>query len=84
MSIYQIFTIVKNKEQEFINTPHTVSGMLLYARTDEKLQPDNEYILSGNKVSVKTLNLNTGFDAIKKYLDEIVQEHFQVSRTLME
>lgn len=64
--------------------PHSVSGMLLYARTDEKLQPDNEYILSGNKVSVKTLNLNTGFDAIRKYLDEIVQEHFQVSRTLME
>lgn len=83
-NIYQIFTYVKNKEQELINVPHSVSGMLLYARTDEKLQPDNEYILSGNKVSVKTLNLNTGFDAIRKYLDEIVQEHFQVSRTLME
>ncbi len=82
-NIYQIFTYVKNKEQELKNTPHRVSGMLLYARTDEQLQPDNEYVLSGNKVSVKTLNLNTSFDAIKKSLDEIVMMHFQVSKPLM-
>ena len=32
--LYQIFTYVKNKESELRNMPHSVSGMLLYAKTD--------------------------------------------------
>ena len=34
-NLYQIFTYVKNKDTEFGDKPHTVSGMLLYAATDE-------------------------------------------------
>ena len=34
-NLYQIFTYVKNRDTEFGAEPHTVSGMLLYARTDE-------------------------------------------------
>lgn len=30
------FTYVKNKDTEFGDKPHKVSGMLLYAATDEK------------------------------------------------
>ena len=39
-NLYQIFTYVKNKDTEFGDEPHRVSGMLLYAATDEAIQPD--------------------------------------------
>ena len=34
-NLYQIFTYVKNKEYELKDKDHKVSGMLLYAKTDE-------------------------------------------------
>lgn len=77
-NLYQIFTYVKNKEFELRNKEHKVSGMLLYAKTDEEIQPDNEYYMSGNKISVKTLDLNTDFTSIKNQLDNIVNKHFAV------
>ena len=52
-NLYQIFTYVKNKDSEFGDKPHEVSGMLLYAQTDEAIQPDNTYMMSGNRISVK-------------------------------
>ena len=45
--------------------------MLLYARTDEEIQPDNEYMMSGNNISVKTLNLNFDFSEISAQLNAI-------------
>lgn len=75
-NLYQIFTYVKNKDIEFGNKSHTVSGMLLYAATDEKIQPDNRYQMSGNKISVKTLDLNRDFSEIAAQLNAIVNEHF--------
>ena len=48
-----------------------VSGMLLYAQTDEKILPDNTYMMSGNSISVKTLNLNCAFSEIAFHLNEI-------------
>jgi 5-methylcytosine-specific restriction enzyme subunit McrC len=59
--LYQIFTYVKNKDSEFGDKLHIVSGMLLYAKTDEIIQPDNTYQMSGNKISVETLDLNLEF-----------------------
>lgn len=53
-----------------------MSGMLLYARTDENIQPDNVYMMSGNKISVKTLNLNCVFLEIAAQLDDIAGSHF--------
>ena len=76
-NLYQIFTYVKNKDMEFGNRPHTVSGMLLYAATDEIIQPDNSYQMSGNKISVKTLDLNQDFSEIAAQLNAIVEEHFR-------
>lgn len=75
-NLYQIFTYVKNKDTEFGAKNHTVSGMLLYARTDEDIQPDNIYQMSGNRISVKTLDLNRNFSEIATQLNEIVKEHF--------
>ena len=75
-NLYQIFTYVKNKDAEFGARPHTVSGMLLYAATDEAIQPDNCYQMSGNQISVKTLDLNRDFSEIAAQLNAIVTEHF--------
>ena len=54
----------------------TESGMLLYAKTDELVQPDNTYQMSGNQISVKTLDLNCDFALITEQLNQIVKEHF--------
>lgn len=78
-NLYQIFTYVKNKEAELSDTPHEVSGMLLYARTDEAVQPNNTYKMSGNKISVRTLDLNSDFAEIAKQLDSIAKEHFELA-----
>lgn len=75
-NLYQIFTYVKNKDAEFGDRPHTVFGMLLYAATDESIQPNNSYQMSGNKISVKTLDLNLDFSQIAAQLNTIAVEHF--------
>ena len=67
-NLYQIFTYVKNKEAELRDKEHEVSGMLLYARTEEETQPDHTYQMSGNKISVRTLDLNRDFSAIRRQL----------------
>lgn len=79
-NMYQIFTYVKNKEAELKGTGHQVSGMLLYAKTDEDLVPDNVYQMSGNQISVKTLDLNQEFPKIARQLNRIVEEHFGIYR----
>ena len=75
-NLYQIFTYVKNRHYAFGDEPNEVSGMLLYAKTEEEIQPNNVYRMHGNKVSVKTLDLNLPFTDITAQLDAIVREHF--------
>lgn len=75
-NLYQIFTYVKNKEIELAAQPHEVSGMLLYAKTDEAVLPNNTYLMSGNKISVKTLDLNYDFSEIANQLNRIVEMYF--------
>lgn len=73
-NLYQIFTYVKNKQLE--DETLEVSGMLLYAGTDEEILPDNTYKMSGNTISIKTLDLNQDFNLIKEQLDEITFNFF--------
>jgi 5-methylcytosine-specific restriction enzyme subunit McrC len=80
-NLYQIFTYVKNKEIELSAEPHEVSGMLLYAKTDEAVLPNNSYMMSGNKISVKTLDLDCDFSEIANQLNKIVEQHFGVQKT---
>lgn len=77
-NLYQIFTYVKNKEIQLAAVPHEVSGMLLYAKTDEIIVPDNSCYMSGNKVIVRTLDLNLDFAGIATQLNHIVEEHFNL------
>ncbi len=76
-NMYQIFTYVKNKEAELAGKPHSVSGMLLYAKTDEEVFPDNEYSMSGNKIAVQTLDLSGDFDSIRNQLDSIASRFLE-------
>ena len=73
-NLYQIFTYVKN-----LDTGNTgnVSGMLLYAKTDELVLPNNNYKMGGNAISVKTLDLDCDFAEIRKQLDDIVGSCFE-------
>ena len=75
-NLYQIFTYVKNKTFELKDCEHTVSGMLLYAQTDENVIPNNTYQMSGNQISVRALNLNQDFSGIAHTLDDIIQNSF--------
>ena len=77
-NMFQIFTYVKNKEAELMDKPHEVAGMLLYAQTDNGTQPDYRYKMSGNMISVKTLNLNCDFEDIRRQLNGIVTDYFEL------
>lgn len=72
-NIYQIFTYVKN--QDTANTGN-VSDMLLYAKTEETITPDCSFVVGGNRISVKTLDLNKEFKLIAAQLDKIAEDHF--------
>ena len=75
-NLYQIFTYVKNKTLQEGFTDHEVSGLLLYAKTADEIQPDGDFSMSGNKISVKTLDLNQPFEIISKQLDNIAENSF--------
>lgn len=69
-NMYQIFAYVKNKD---IKHDGSVSGVLLYAKTDEEEMLDQNYLMSGNKISVKSLDLGADFEEISEKLDEIAE-----------
>ena len=75
-NLYQIFTYVKNRSYQFGEEENIVSGMLLYAKTEEEIQPDNVYQMHGSQISVKTLDLNLPFAEIASQMDRIVETHF--------
>ena len=73
-NMYQVLSYVKNKESSFDGE---VSGMLLYAKTDESLTPNQNLKILGNHFCIRTLDLNTDFDQIKNELNEIVNTFFR-------
>ena len=68
-NIYQIFTYVKNMDVE---NSGKVSGVLLYAKTDEAVVPDQEVTLAGNKFIMTTLDLNQPFENIARQMDKVI------------
>lgn len=78
-NLYQIFTYVKNKTAELNDPEKTVSGMLLYAKTDEMTQPSNTYRMSGNTIGVGTLDLNCDFSEISAQLNSVAERYLGVS-----
>lgn len=72
-NLYQIFAYVKNQEAA---QDGPVSGMLLYAKTEAAIAPDFTFGITGNQISVKTLDLNKPFALIAQQLDDIARAHF--------
>jgi len=70
-NLYQIFAYVKNEDK---NNTGLISGMLVYAKTDEDMIPAITYDLSGNQIGVKTLDLGKDFSILRKQLDAIINE----------
>ena len=78
-NLYQIFTYVKNKEANISEQGHKqVSGMLLYAKTDEEVFPENEYRMSGNRIEVRTLDLSGDFNSIRLQLNHIANKYLDI------
>lgn len=75
-NLYQIFTYVKNMQESLPANAPAVSGMLMYARTDEKILPDGDYLISGNPISMRSLDLSCEFESVRKQLDAVVEEVF--------
>ena len=72
--LYQIFAYVKN-----MDTANTgdISGLLLYAKTDEEVFPDGKpFVIGGNSIGAKTLDLNRNFSQIAEQLDSIAISYF--------
>ncbi len=72
-NIYQIYAYVKNLDKD--NTGD-VGGMLLYAKTEEQIQPNNSYSMHKNPIYVRTLDLNVPFGDISSQLEGIVKNYF--------
>lgn len=70
--LYQIYAYVKNMDK---NNMGNVSGLMLYAKTQEEIIPNFDYVLSGSRISFKTLDLNCDFSEIRRQLDDIVKEY---------
>lgn len=72
-NLYQLFTYVKNMDT---NHDGSVSGVLMYAKTSEEIQPTNSFLMDGNKLSVKNLDLNVSFEEIEAQLELVIDECF--------
>lgn len=72
-NVYQIFTYVKNQDRD---NAGNVSGLLLYAKTEETVTPDCTFNIGGNQIGAKTLDLNTDFRVIAGQLDKIAADFF--------
>ena len=72
-NIYQIHSYVNNKKATYVGK---VSGLLLYAKTDEEVTPNQKFTISGNQFAVQTLDLNVDFSDIEKQLNDIVKYFF--------
>ena len=69
-NLYQIYTYVKNEQ---FYSSGKVSGILLYAKTDEDITPNGTYSFDNSKIMAKSLDLNQDFEDIKLFLNSIIE-----------
>ncbi len=75
-NMYQIYSYVQNYDNK--NNKKT-AGMLLYARTIEEIIPNSSHIISGNKFTITTLDLNQKFDMLSNSLNNIANDYFELN-----
>ena len=67
-NLYQIFTYVKNCDK---GGTGKVAGVLLYAKSEEDVTPNDDFNIGGNRISLKTLDLNRDWSAITEQLENL-------------
>ena len=72
-NMYQIYSYVKNYDKD---NSGLVSGMLLYARTQEEISPNMDAFFGSNHIWVRTLDLNQDFKIISEQLNNIITVAF--------
>ena len=72
-NMYQLLSYIKNKEAEIGGT---VGGILLYAKTQEAVVPNQEFEILGNYYALKNLDLNQDFKSITNTLDTLADNYF--------
>ncbi len=68
-NLYQLLTYVNNAD---VNREGSVSGLLLYARTEAPGQPDLDVVIQGNRIGARTLDLNRPWEHLKGQFEDIV------------
>lgn len=72
---HPLYTYVMDKSRGVVKA--TVEDLLLNAKTDEDITPDQTYSISGNKMSVKPLDLNCEFVEIQGELNRIAKRFIE-------
>jgi 5-methylcytosine-specific restriction enzyme subunit McrC len=67
-NLYQIYAYVKNSDKA---SSGNVAGALLYAKTDEAITPDADYMMGGNRIILKTLDLDCDWEVITGQLERL-------------
>lgn len=77
-NLYQIFTYVKTMEArlKIDYTNPKVAGLLMYAKTDEEVEPYS-WSIDGNEIGIMALDLSKRFVEIRKTLDDLVYRYFK-------
>lgn len=68
-NLYQLLTYTKNAD---VDRNGSVSGLLLYARTEGAEQPDLDVVIQGNRIGAATLNLNRPWDHLRSQLEHVI------------
>ncbi|MFE5775307.1 5-methylcytosine-specific restriction endonuclease system specificity protein McrC [Brachybacterium sp. NPDC056505] len=68
-NLYQMLAYVKNADTD---RDGSVSGLLLYARTDASTQPDLDVMVQCNRIGARTLDLDTPWDDVRAELEAIL------------
>lgn len=68
-NLYQILAYTKNAD---VLRDGSASGILLYARTAARQQPDLDVMIQGNRIGAQTLDLNLPWEDLRTQLEEVV------------
>lgn len=74
-NLTQVLNYVDQLSHE-LGPRHEVSGMLLYAGTDETQCMNEEFVTCGKRMAIRILDLNTEFSQIEHQLKDIVEHYF--------
>lgn len=75
-NLYQLLAYVKNEDTR---RDGSVSGLLLYARTDTAEQPGLDVVVQNNRIGARTLHLNRPWEHLRAQLEDVAEWLFQVA-----